>query len=106
MARKLVLVALLCFLITSAAADSVVRFRLPSGVAVRLVEAAFDVSKFNVAGCDEKGPICRVNGRPAFGTDLSLPRTYLKNLRVSFKNQNYLLDTSQMFNAWGDRHLI
>ncbi len=80
-----------------AVADTVAAFTLPSGVAVRVVEAPFRVSRKSE---------CRINGRRVpFGAGSPLPKTYVKSITVSFQGRSYALDASCMYDAWGGRPL-
>jgi hypothetical protein len=92
------------------AADSTVAFTLPSGVAIRIVEAPFDSAAHTIKGCGV-GPLanpkavvtCLIDGKPVFGSDSQLPQTYLKSITATFRGQSYALDVSEMYNAWGAR---
>jgi hypothetical protein len=87
-----------------AADESVASFTLPSGVAIRIIEAPFDGSKHRLKGCT--GPDgCLIDGRIPFGSDGGLPKSYVKSITASFKGQHHTLDASQMYNAWGGRPL-
>ena len=86
-------------------ADTTAAFTLPSGVAVRIVEAPFKASQFKIQGCSEQDSACLINGRVPFGNADALPRTYVKSITVSFKGRSYALDATQMFDAWGSRPL-
>jgi hypothetical protein len=98
-----VLGGLICH--TAACADTTAAFTLPSGVAVRIVEAPFNVSSFKTQGCKEQDSACLVNGRVPFGVAFGLPKTYVKSITVTFKGQSYSLGASDMYNAWGERPL-
>lgn len=86
-------------------ADTTAAFTLPSGVAVRIVEAPFKASRFKVQGCSGQDSGCRINGRIPIGTAFGLPKTYVKSITVSFKGRSYPLDASDMYNGWGGRPL-
>lgn len=86
-------------------ADSVASFTLPSGVAIRIVEAPFVRAKNKIRGCTGLSTTCLINGRTPFGNDNDLPTSYVKSITASFQGKTYLLEASQMFNAWGDRPL-
>lgn len=100
--RSLPCLVLLYLLASPAgAADSVASFTLPSGHRVRIVEAPFEESRLKYS---EAVP-CLVDGKIPFGTDCSKPVSYLKSLTVRINKKVYRLDSSQMFNVWGDRPL-
>ena len=78
-----ILIAWIAALVTAgnASADTRARFVLPSGVAVRITEAKFDASKFEVRGCLPESSTCLINGRVPAGTNaLGLPETYVKEI--------------------------
>jgi len=82
---------------TLACAETTATFTLPSGVAVRIVEAPFKLSR---------EADCRINGRRVpWGPGVSLPKTYVKSITVSFRGRSYELDASCMYDAWGGRPL-
>src|SRR5882724_2818954 len=80
-------------------------FTLPSGVNVRITEAAFKRTLFNIVGCTGEGTTCRINGRPPFGSVVEIPNTYVKNISIAYQGQSYSLDSSDMYDAWGARPL-
>jgi len=85
---------------------SISTFALPSGIQVKIVEAPFSRAVFKVEPCKNgEISICRINGKLPHGVDGSEPKTYLKELTVSYKGKSYKLETSGMFNAWGARPL-
>ncbi|MGD0663104.1 MAG: hypothetical protein ABSD38_34075 [Syntrophorhabdales bacterium] len=76
--------------------DSVSKFVLPSGIEVRIVEAS----------CKGAGTACQTKGIVAEGVFVGeIPLTYLKEIAITHKGRIYQLDTSGMFNAWGNRPL-
>ena len=93
------------YITNPAVASGPVTFTIPSGVKVELDERAFMKSQFKVHGCTGKEPECRINGRIPFGSDLDLPKTYLKSIKVSFQGRTYSLESTDMYNAWGSRPL-
>ncbi len=99
-------ITIFCSLLSATVfADTTANFTLPSGVVVQIVEAAFDRTKFRVDGCSGRETFCQIEGRTPFGSDLDLPKTYVKNILVSFAGAKHLLDASDMYNAWGSRPL-
>jgi hypothetical protein len=86
-------------------ADTEATFTLPSGVKVKIIEALFDKRVFKISGCTESSATCFINGHVPFGFDVGLPETYVKSISVSYRHQSYSLDVSDMYNAWGRRHL-
>jgi hypothetical protein len=86
-------------------ADTTATFTLPSGVSVTITEAPFDQGGFKVYGCTETSSVCLINGRIPFGTSSGVPKTYVKSIKISYHGQSYLLDASDMYNAWGTRPL-
>lgn len=86
-------------------ADQNASFLLPSGVRVAIIEGAFNKALFKISGCNGLDQVCLINGHIPFGNDSDLPKTYIKNITVSYQGQSYLLDASDMYNAWGARPL-
>jgi hypothetical protein len=76
--------------------DRLSKFVLPSGIEVRIVEAS----------CEGAGTACQTRGKTAAGVFVGeRPLTYLKEITIRYKDKAYRLDTSGMFNAWGNRPL-
>ena len=86
-------------------ADTSAAFNLPSGVRIEIIESNFQSKLFNISGCLEQDKVCLINGHIPFGVDVGLPKTYVKSITVSYHNQFYSLDISDMYNAWGTRPL-
>jgi len=89
----------------SALADTESAFILPSGVKVTIVEAPFDKAQFEITNCVEGGTNCLIRGKVPFGVTFGLPKTYIKSISVVYHNQSYMLDSSDMYDAWGSRPL-
>lgn len=86
-------------------ADEIARFTLPSGVKVEIIEAPFLKKNFKLKGCSSQEPVCEINGNLPYGSDLELPKTFVKSIRVSISDKSYTLDSRDMYNAWGKRPL-
>jgi len=80
-------------------------FTISGGVRVEIVESTFDKDIFQITGCENNGEGCLINGHIPFGSDLDIPKTYVKSIVVTCKGHSYLLDPSDMYNAWGNRPL-
>jgi hypothetical protein len=87
------------------AADKHSAFTLPSGVKVEIVEGDFTDSGFAASECNGQSAKCRINGHIPFGNALTIPKSYVKKLDVSYSDRSYSLDVSNMYNAWGGRPL-
>jgi hypothetical protein len=85
-------------------ADQTISFLLPSGVQVEIVEKPFQKSLFKITGCDGR-TTCLINGRVPFGIDVELPKTFVSKINISYRSSVYSLDSSDMYNAWGNRPL-
>lgn len=107
MARHFLYISLLmlCGLSNTTHAESSVTFTLPSGASIRIVEDAFANARFKTEGCDGRQPKCLINGHVPFGTDFDLPKTYVKRIEARFRGTTYLLNSTDMYNAWGSRPL-
>lgn len=97
---------LLVFWSGSVSAGGSVSFLLPSGVEVEIVEMPFQRASFTVSDCDDHSAACLINGHVPFGTDLGLPKTFVRRIRVSYQGHAYSLDSSNMYDAWGSRGLV
>jgi hypothetical protein len=102
---KTVVAFILAVASVSVFADTEASFTLPSGVIVKITEAAFQKKLFKVSGCTGSNAICRINGHTPVGSALELPKTYVKRILVSYQDQSYSLDASDMYDAWGKRPL-
>lgn len=81
------------------------KFKLPTGLEIAITEASFPKGRFRVEGCADMEGACLINGRVPFGRAAHLPRTYVKRISVTFGGNTYVLDSSDMYDAWGDRPL-
>jgi hypothetical protein len=86
-------------------ANTVASFILPSGVVVKIAEAPFSMSRFKVSGCTGSDEVCRINGHIPLGSAQQLPKTFVKEILVSYRGASYHLDASNMYDAWGKRPL-
>jgi hypothetical protein len=98
---------LLAVLLLQAAGGAAVpgQFQLPSGVAVRIIEAPFKLKNSRVEACGPGAPACLINGHVPFGAAFGVPHTYVKSITVEYEGQTHELDTSDMYDAWGRRPL-
>jgi hypothetical protein len=100
------ILTLFAILATMAAAPAanVVRFTLPSGVKVEIVEAPFASSGIKAVGCENAVQVCRLGGKP-YGMATGLPKTYVRSIGITYVNATYRLDSADMYDAWGSRPL-
>lgn len=104
--KNAIAIALICAMASASAfADTKAAFTLPSGVHIKITEATFQKKLFKVSGCTGEGTNCRINGHTPFGSAFEIPKTYVKSIAISYQGQSYPLDTSDMYDAWGDRPL-
>jgi hypothetical protein len=103
--RAVALALILAVVSAPAFADTEATFTLPSGVKVKIIEAPFYKKFFKISGCTETSGACFINGHVPFGVAFGLPKTYVKSISVSYRNQSYSLDVSDMYDAWGSRPL-
>ncbi|MFV0481009.1 MAG: hypothetical protein ACK5LP_03395 [Campylobacteraceae bacterium] len=107
--KKILSIFVLIFLFfTQSFAEVKTEITLSKGEKLVIVEEDFDAVRFNIKNCKsgEADIICTINNRLPFGTDGDIPKTYLKSLSVIFGDKTFNLDTSNMYNAWNDRHLF
>jgi len=105
----------LTLLMFSASAEDAQRsysYTLSNGVQVTIIEEPFNPSQHKITLCHEKNDdgeiadktyICKIDGLPFYGVGESRePSTELKAINVTVRGHLYKLNTSQMYNAWGD----
>lgn len=97
----LILVATSAFVV----ADTEASFTLPSGVNVKITETPFQKKLFKVLGCSDSNTACLINGHVPVGSASELPKTYVKRISAIYQGQSYMLNVSDMYNAWGKRPL-
>lgn len=78
-------------------------FSLNDELLVTFEEKPFIKSDWKITYCDNGWSVCQINGKYPFGAAARIPATYLAKLTASIKGQEYSLNSSNMFNAWGDR---
>jgi hypothetical protein len=81
-----------------------VELRLSDDIVVRLVERAVVQDEKNRDYCKDK-TVGLVNGTTPFGeggNPRAVPHSYLAKLTLRVKGKTYDLDTSNMYNAWGN----
>lgn len=98
-------ILMLCFASLQANADEIKEFKLNSGITVSIEEAPFNPQGHEIVNCEGSEIPCLIDGSFPYGANFSLPSTYLKKLVISFEGKSHSLDTSHMFNAWGNRPL-
>jgi hypothetical protein len=89
--------------IKSAFADQINTFMLPSGVQIKIIEKQFSKSIFKITNCGSYSAACIINGQIAFGAADEIPKTYISMINAFYKGYSYSLDSSNMYNAWGNR---
>lgn len=105
MRRAIAILVAACTVLASGNTYAASMFTLPSGVRVEIVESPFQKSKFEVFGCGDSSSACRINGHVPYGVAFGLPKTYVKAITVSYQGHSYSLDSSDMYDAWGERPL-
>jgi hypothetical protein len=96
---------LIVFFSSTTLASDEKRYELDGGIVVTIEEAQFTPEQHDIKNCASSKIPCTIDGVFPFGTAFNIPRTYLKRLTFSIKNKTYELDTSGMYNAWGNRPL-
>ncbi|MEJ2610144.1 MAG: hypothetical protein P8179_08655 [Candidatus Thiodiazotropha sp.] len=81
------------------------QYDLGNGIVVNLEEAEFNPIEHKIINCEGSIIPCTIDGVFPFGIEFSIPRTYLKSLSLSIHGRTYKLNTSGMYNAWGNRPL-
>ncbi len=86
-------------------ADKPKIFDLGNDVKVSILEVKFEPSEHKIVPCEGSDIPCLIDGHLPFGTAVSMPRTKLKELKFITKKSTYILETTGMYNAWGNRPL-
>jgi hypothetical protein len=97
---------LICFLALYGAllaAETKSEFVLANGVKISIVEDIFDATKHDIKKCKNDFFICYIDENEPFGASWGTPKTYIKNITVTYQGEVYKLDSSNMYNAWGHR---
>jgi hypothetical protein len=74
-----------------------------NSIRVTLVEKKFNPEQAKIERCQNDMVICLINGGIPFGTAGSMPKTYLDKLNLEIGDKSYDLETSNMYNAWGEK---
>ena len=80
-------------------------FDLGNGLKISIEEKKFDPSEWDITYCPNTKFICLINGKVPYGVDNVVPSSYLSKLTATVNSKSYQLDTTNMFNAWGERPL-
>ncbi len=59
--------------------------------------SSFDSEKYTLSYCGDY--LCLIDGKPFFGSDGKIPKTYLTKLEISVRDVTVPLDTTGMFNS-------
>ncbi|MDR3177581.1 MAG: hypothetical protein LBT96_01220 [Campylobacteraceae bacterium] len=78
-------------------------FTLNNNTKVIIIESIFDKNNSDIKLCENGFEICHINRYLAYGVVSDIPKTYVKSIKVFHQNQIYDLNTSGMYDAWGDR---
>ena len=100
-----ILLFLLLAISTAAQSEGVKEFDLGKGITVRIEEAVFSPNNHKIENCEGSDIPCTIDGIFPFGTAFNMPKTYVKLLSLSIGSKTYKLDTTGMYNAWGNRPL-
>jgi hypothetical protein len=99
----LCLLLLSVFALVCHALEAKSEFMLENGTNVSIVEDVFDETEHDIEKYkDSDDYIFSIDGNIAHGA-LEVPKTYVKSITVIYQGQIYSLDSSDMYNAWGDR---
>ena len=88
-----------------AKSEDIKEFNLGKGITVQIEEAIFIPKNHKIENCNGSKTPCSIDGMLPFGTTSKMPKTYVKLLSLSVGSKTYRLDTSGMYNAWGNRPL-
>jgi hypothetical protein len=99
------IIILLTLMLAFSAIAEEKQYDLGNGLSVTIIESPFAPSDWNITYCPNSERICLINGVTPNGVDGNMPITYLKILIATINGKQYNLDSSNMFNAWGNRPL-
>jgi hypothetical protein len=106
MNRSSILSIIFVLLASNVLADGQTKeFDLGNGITVQIEEAKFNPESHKIENCEGSNYPCLIDGVFPFGTAFSMPKTYLKSLTLSKSGKSYKLQTTGMYNAWGNRPL-
>ncbi len=88
-----------------AKSGEVKEFDLGNGISVQIEEVEFHPKNHKIENCGDSNIPCSIDGMAIFGTAFDMPKTYLKKLSLSIGKKTYKLNTTGMYNAWGNRPL-
>jgi hypothetical protein len=74
-----------------------------NGISISIVEGVFDSNKHNIETYANSNVIVSIDGNEPFGTSFELPKTYVKRILATYQRETYNLESSDMYNAWGNR---
>lgn len=98
----LVIAAMACAVVQPKA---IARLSLPSGIEVQIEEVPCDlVDARSEAGANSERP-CQLREGVPFGVRGQFPKTKVKRIAVAVGNRTYELESSAMYDAWGERPL-
>lgn len=86
-------------------ASDMQEFNLGKGITAQIEEAPFNPENHKIINCKDSNIPCTIDGVFPFGTAFDMPKTYLKSLSLTVSGKTYKLDTTGMYNAWGNRPL-
>jgi len=87
-------------------ANDLKRYDLGNNIFLVLEEKTFMGKKHKITYCsDSKKTVCLIDKHIPFGIDGKLPQEEFSYITLQVKNKKYLLDSSQMYDAWGLRAL-
>lgn len=86
--------------------DDVKTYKLEEGVILKIHEIPFKKSH-KITDCKEfPKAVCLIDGHIPFGIDLNLPTKEFDYIKLEINGFEYYLDTSDMYDGWGDRQAI
>ena len=80
-------------------------YDLGNSLSIHIEEKAFVIDEWEIKYCPNSKVVCLINGSSPYGVDGTTPKTYLSKLTAIINGKKFVLDSSNMFNAWGTRPL-
>jgi len=78
-------------------------YKLKENISITIIEKPFNESEWDITYCEKSKHICLINGKRPYGFESAKPKHYMHSLIATVEGVKFTLDSSNMFNAWGDR---
>ena len=80
-------------------------YKINDKIHIKVIEKPFDPSQHKIEMCTGSDFPCKIDGIFPYGTAFALPSVQLTELIVTINNHSISLNTSGMYDAWGNREI-